>query len=62
MLARQSQPQVYKVKNGKAVLNDITIAQKIKNKTVVSKGLEDGDIIITNGFINLFNNANVTAK
>jgi RND family efflux transporter MFP subunit len=62
IVGTSSQPQVYKVKNGKAVLNDITIAQKIKNKTVVSKGLEDGDVIITNGFINLFNNANVTAK
>ena len=62
IVGTSSQPQVYKVKNGKAVLIDITIAQKIKNKTVVSKGLEDGDVIITNGFINLFNNANVTAK
>ena len=56
------QPQVYKIKNGKAVLNDITIAQKIKNKTVVSKGLQEGDVIVTNGFINLFNDANVTVK
>lgn len=56
------QPQVYKVKNGKAVLHNITIAQKIKNKTVVSKGLEEGDVIVTNGFINLFDNANVTVK
>jgi len=56
------QPQVYKIKNGKAVLNDITIAQKIKNKTVVAKGLEEGDVIVTNGFINLFDNANVTVK
>jgi RND family efflux transporter MFP subunit len=62
IVGTSSQPQVYKIKNGKAVQNDITIAQKIKNKTVVSKGLEDGDVIITNGFINLFNNANVTAK
>ena len=28
LLDRQSQPQVYKVKNGKAVLNNITIAKK----------------------------------
>ncbi len=62
IVGTSSQPQVYKVKDGKAVLSDITIAQKIKNKTVVSKGLEDGDVIITNGFNNLFNNANVTAK
>jgi len=57
-----SQPQIYKVKNGKAVLHNITIAQKIKNKTVVSKGLEEDDVIVTNGFINLFDDANVTIK
>ena len=60
IVGSSSQPQVYKVKNGKAVLHNITIAQKIKNKTVVSKGLEEGDVIVTNGFINLFDNANVT--
>ncbi len=62
IIGSSSQPQVYKVKNGKAVLHNITIAQKIKNKTVVAKGLEEGDVIVTNGFINLFDNANVTVK
>jgi len=62
IIGSSSQPQVYKIKNGKAVLHNITIAQKIKNKTVVSKGLEEGDVIVTNGFINLFDNANVTVK
>ena len=62
IVGSSSQPQVYKVKNGKAVLNNISIAQKIKNKTVVAKGLEEGDVIVTNGFINLFDNANVTVK
>ena len=62
IVGSSSQPQVYKVKNGKAVLNSISIAQKIKNKTVVAKGLEEGDVIVTNGFINLFDNANVTIK
>lgn len=62
IIGSSSQPQVYKVKNGKAVLHNITIAQKIKNKTVVSKGLEEGDVIVTNGFINLFDDANVTVK
>ena len=62
IVGSSSQPQIYKVKNGKAVLNSISIAQKIKNKTVVAKGLEEGDVIVTNGFINLFDNANVTVK
>lgn len=62
IVGSSTQPQVYKVKNGKAILHNITIAQKIKNKTAVSKGLEEGDVIVTNGFINLFDNANVTVK
>jgi len=62
IVGSSSQPQVYKVKKGKAVLNSIIIAQKIKNKTVVAKGLAEGDVIVTNGFINLFDNAKVTVK
>jgi RND family efflux transporter MFP subunit len=54
--------QVYVVKNGKAVLQTITISKNIGNKTIVSSGLDQGDIIITNGFINLFDGANVKTK
>lgn len=54
------QPQVYLIKAGKAVLQDIVISNKIQNKAIISSGLKDGDIMITSGFINLFENANVT--
>jgi RND family efflux transporter MFP subunit len=54
------QPQVYLVKNGKAVLQNITLANRLQNKVIVSAGLVTGDIIVTNGFINLFDGANVT--
>ncbi len=56
------QPQVYVIKNGKAVLHNIVISQKVQNKAVVSTGLTAGDVIVTNGFINLFDSANVIAK
>ena len=55
-------PQVYKVKQGKATLSDITISKRIGNKVVIEKGLTDGDVIVTNGFINLFDGANVSIK
>jgi membrane fusion protein (multidrug efflux system) len=58
----ENQPQVYIVKNGKAILQNITISKKIQNKAVVSSGLNEGDVIVTNGFINLFDGANVTVK
>jgi membrane fusion protein (multidrug efflux system) len=56
------QPQIYLIKNGKSVLHDITISKKIKNSVVVKSGLNEGDIIVTNGFINLFDGANVSIK
>ncbi len=55
-------PQVYMVKNGKAKLQDVTISSRFKNKVLVSNGLTEGDVVITNGFINLFDGANVTFK
>ena len=55
-------PQVYLVKNGKAQLQDIRISERIENKVVVTEGLNEGDEMVTNGFINLFNGANVTLK
>ncbi|MAY84330.1 MAG: efflux transporter periplasmic adaptor subunit [Flavobacteriales bacterium] len=58
----ENQPQVYVVKNGKAILQNTTISKKIQNKAFVSSGLNEGDVIVTNGFINLFDGANVTVK
>lgn len=55
-------PQVYLVKNGKAALQDIAGLKKIQNEVLVSVGLKEGDIIVTNGFINLFDGANVAIK
>jgi len=53
-------PQVYTVEDGKASLRDITISARYQNKVLVSDGLAQGEMIITNGFINLFDGANVT--
>lgn len=62
IVGSENQPQVYLIKNGKAVLQNITISKKIQNKFVVSSGLKPGDAIVINGFINLFNEAKVTVK
>lgn len=56
------EPKVYVVKSNKAVLQNISIAQRIKNGIVVSDGLNAGDIIITGGFINLYDGAFVSIK
>ena len=53
------QPQVYIVRNGKSVLQSITVSNRVQNKAIISSGLKEGDVIVTNGVINLFDGANV---
>lgn len=62
IVGSENQPQIYLIKNGKAVLQNIVISKKIQNKAIVSSGLNEGDVIVTNGFINLFDGANITVK
>ncbi|MDP1725954.1 MAG: efflux RND transporter periplasmic adaptor subunit [Bacteroidota bacterium] len=59
IVGSSDQPQVYLIKNGKSVLQNIAISKKIQNKAVVSGGLKAGDVMVTSGFINIFNGANV---
>jgi len=56
------EPKVYVIVNQKAVLKSISIAKRLNNKVIVSGGLKATDQIITSGFINLFEGANVTVK
>jgi RND family efflux transporter MFP subunit len=56
------EPKVYVVKNNKAVLQSISIAQRIKNEVVIKDGLNAGDIIVTGGFINLYEGAAISIK
>jgi len=56
------QPQVYLVKNSHAALHNITISSRIENSVVLSQGLAQGDVIVTNGFINLFDGAYVNIQ
>ena len=56
------QPQVYVVKDGKAVLQKISVSRRIGNKAVIKTGMNEGDVIVTSGFINLFDGANVVTR
>lgn len=55
-------PQVYKVSQGKAILSDVYISKRMGSKVIIDKGLVAGDVIVTNGFINLFDGAKVIIK
>ncbi|WKV12993.1 efflux RND transporter periplasmic adaptor subunit [Marivirga harenae] len=59
LVGSSSDAQVYLIKNNNAVLQKITVADKIQDKAIISKGLKEGDVIVTEGFINLFDGANV---
>lgn len=50
---------VYVVKNNKAELKKITIKTKIQDKVLVTAGIKAGDVLVSKGFINLFDGANV---
>jgi RND family efflux transporter MFP subunit len=56
------EPKVYVVKNNKAMLQSISISQRLTNEVVIKDGLNAGDIIVTGGFINLSNGTAVTIK
>jgi RND family efflux transporter MFP subunit len=58
----ENNPQVYVIQNGKAVLKNIVITKRIDNSVVVKEGLKQGDEIVSAGFVNLFDGANVTTK
>lgn len=59
LLGSSSQPQVYCVKNGKAILTNVTISKRIKNNILIAKGLQEGDLVVIGGLINMFDKANV---
>lgn len=62
LIGSGNQPQIYVVKNGKAKLTNIIISKRFDDKLLLSKGLNEGDTIITNGFTNLFDGANINAR
>ena len=53
LLKKNGIAKVYVIKTEKVVLQAITTSKTIGNKTLVSNGLNENDIIVTNGFINL---------
>ncbi len=59
IVGSEIEPKIYGIVNGKAKLTPIVIKSRFDDKVVVAKGLKPGDLIVTSGFINLFDGANV---
>ncbi len=62
IIGSESQPEIYRIQNGKAIRTPITIQSRSGNILSVSEGVTVGDTIVTGGFINLFDNAKVRIK
>lgn len=62
ILGSDLSPQVYLVKDRKAVLQNIQIEKRFPNQVLVGSGLSEGDVLIIGGLINVFEGANVTAN
>ncbi len=58
----QNDAKVYIVENNKAKLRNVIIQKHIGNDVLIKEGIKPGDIIVTSGFINLFDGANVIIK
>ncbi len=52
-------PKVYVVQDGKAVLKNVTVSSRVDDKIIIKSGLSAYDQIITGGFINIYDGANV---
>lgn len=55
-------PQVYLVRDGKAVLQPVQVAATMGERSVVERGLQAGDVLVTKGFINLSDGAPVAVQ
>ena len=62
VIGSATNPQVYVVKNGKAIKQDVLIQSTLQNQVLLASGIVAGDVIVVNGFINLYDGANVTIK
>lgn len=59
IIGSESNPEIYVVSEGKAKRTPISILSRNGDVISVSGGIKQGDTIVTGGFINIFDNANV---
>jgi membrane fusion protein (multidrug efflux system) len=59
IIGSEIEPRVYLVKDGKAVLTTVVISERNGDYVTIKSGISMSDTIITGGFINLVDGANV---
>ncbi len=62
MQASQAGNFVFVVKDGKAVQQPVKVARTINSETVLESGLSGGEIVVTDGHLQLTNGANVAIR
>lgn len=58
----EGSPSVYLIKNSQAILTPVVIKKRIQEQVLIEKGLNVGDKVVSSGFINLFDGANVEIR
>src|SRR5690606_17783512 len=58
----EKKPSVYLIKNNQAVLTPIVIKKRVQDQVLIERGVSVGDEVVSKGFINLFDGANVLIK
>jgi len=53
---------VYVVKDNKAVVHPVKVARTIGTEAVISEGLQDGEVVVTDGHLQLTDGATVTTR
>jgi hypothetical protein len=53
---------VFVVKNNVATVTPVKVARLLGTETVIESGLEDGDVVVTEGHLLLTNGARVTVR
>lgn len=62
ILGSDLEPQVYLVKEGKAITQPIQIEKRMQDQVFVRSGLKEKDIVIIGGLINVFEGASVVTN
>lgn len=59
IIGSESNPEIYVVENGKAIRTPISVISRSGDFLSIKGKIKKGDTIVTGGFINLFDNANI---
>jgi membrane fusion protein, multidrug efflux system len=58
----QQGPFVFVIRDGRAIVTPVKVTRLLGVETVIESGLDDGDVVVTDGHLQLTNNARVAIR